>query len=356
MTSTQLRTYPYKRPQIRATLLALLSNDHIRTVSPTTRRLVERNLKAEWCVALSPPPETMHEIDEEAQLAKRMSSIALKGPTCDLRVEEIRPLRSGSLGGQSTLSVNAVADAQLQNHPSPTSSSHRGLRNKPSIAYLSESDVNLVKHDSRDSQRSIPPLPSLAVPHETYHSTRSHEDLHTSPTSYIAMSSTPQEESLASSAPEWRDSSMTTKAYPSSASAQQPSPPQKRSGLLRKRVPPPRPPKSSRSVKGSHSAPHSAPDTPSDWSAEETSVPPPSIGLSGHQHEQQQQQQQPLLHPHRHPDHQQPHYHHPPPPLGPAAPSFTGGGGIRSKFRRAPPPTPARSRRVAEIAAASATE
>lgn len=107
MTKTQLRAYPYKRAQIRATLLSLLSDDHIRPVSPTTKRLVERNLKADWCVALSPAPSDEHDVEEEAQLAKHMSAMALQDPAVQqLRMDETNPM-------SSTLSVNAVAAADL---------------------------------------------------------------------------------------------------------------------------------------------------------------------------------------------------------------------------------------------------
>ncbi len=109
MNNTQLRMYPYKRPAIRVTLLALLSDDHIRHVSPTTKRLVERNLKADWCAALSPAPADTEQLGAEARLAKEMSAMALKGPAAELRIEEARvPTAAGS-----TLSVNAVADSDL---------------------------------------------------------------------------------------------------------------------------------------------------------------------------------------------------------------------------------------------------
>ncbi|KAJ1586119.1 hypothetical protein NDA12_005040 [Ustilago hordei] len=52
LTNTQLCTYPYKRPQIRHLLDALLAHAHLRDISPTTRRLVDRCLRAEWCVEL----------------------------------------------------------------------------------------------------------------------------------------------------------------------------------------------------------------------------------------------------------------------------------------------------------------
>lgn len=49
LTNTQLRQYPHKRPQLRRVLGALISFSQYRDVDPTTRRLVERNLKGSWC-------------------------------------------------------------------------------------------------------------------------------------------------------------------------------------------------------------------------------------------------------------------------------------------------------------------
>lgn len=52
LTNTQLCTYAYKRPQIRRLLNGLLAHAHLRDISSTTRRLVQRCLRAEWCVEL----------------------------------------------------------------------------------------------------------------------------------------------------------------------------------------------------------------------------------------------------------------------------------------------------------------
>jgi hypothetical protein len=52
LTNTQLLTYPYKRDQIRQLLLGLTSNAHLRDISPTIKRLVDRCLNAQWCVDL----------------------------------------------------------------------------------------------------------------------------------------------------------------------------------------------------------------------------------------------------------------------------------------------------------------
>lgn len=53
LTNTQLSSYPYKRPQIRRLLRSMIKDSLYRgEVSPTTRRLVQRCLQAEWCVEL----------------------------------------------------------------------------------------------------------------------------------------------------------------------------------------------------------------------------------------------------------------------------------------------------------------
>ncbi|KAK7449214.1 pre-rRNA processing [Stygiomarasmius scandens] len=52
LTKTQLRSTPYKRPQILYALESLTRNSSIRDINPTTKRLVERCLSGEWCVQL----------------------------------------------------------------------------------------------------------------------------------------------------------------------------------------------------------------------------------------------------------------------------------------------------------------
>ncbi|KZW00154.1 hypothetical protein EXIGLDRAFT_639782 [Exidia glandulosa HHB12029] len=48
LTNTQLKDVPYKRAQIVHTLRCLVDHSNIRDISPTTRRLVQRCLGAEW--------------------------------------------------------------------------------------------------------------------------------------------------------------------------------------------------------------------------------------------------------------------------------------------------------------------
>ncbi|GAA5913811.1 Ldb17p [Sporobolomyces salmoneus] len=52
MTNTQMRHHPYKRPELRKILETLIRPSLYREVDPTTRRLVERNLRGSWCAGL----------------------------------------------------------------------------------------------------------------------------------------------------------------------------------------------------------------------------------------------------------------------------------------------------------------
>lgn len=74
MTKTQLRTTPYKRPQIVRTLESLIEHPEIRDVTPTTRRLVERCLSGDWCVQLR-------------KTAPKPASAALLSPALDGGIE-----------------------------------------------------------------------------------------------------------------------------------------------------------------------------------------------------------------------------------------------------------------------------
>lgn len=244
MNNTQLRMYPYKRPAIRVTLLSLLSDDHIRHVSPTTKRLVERNLKADWCAALSPASADTEQLGAEAQLAKEMSAMALKGPAAELRLEEARiPTAVGS-----TLSVNAVADADLPHlrkrgaSNSSLNPNKQGLMESPTIIQGPGFDT-LHPHGHTQSQ-----ILSRSIDRE-YRSKRS---------------------------------SSLSSQEPMTASLE---------ALPPKKVPPPRPPRLAKSM----------PSTPPELSSAD-----------------EVKQEEP------------PH----------------SGGGIRARFRRAPPPTPNRPKRT----------
>ena len=254
MNNTQLKTYPYKRDAIRATLLSLLSDDHIRNVSPTTRRLVERNLKADWCQALSPPPANDSEVEEEAKVAKEMSILALKSPSTSLlQGDDIRPSSA-----HSTMTVNAVADADLPHL----------RRNRNSKGSLKETEVG---------QTAAKELPIMLEKDFAPASGPGH-----GPDSGSILPSHNQIR-------ERRPSRGPGDLLGSSVSALS------LIGRKGRRVPPPRPPKTNKSLKGSQSQPATPPDTSAEELTEANPLP-----------------------------------------------------SIRARDRRAPPPTPSRSKRRAE--------
>ncbi|BGP01839.1 pre-rRNA processing [Rhodotorula toruloides] len=105
LTNTQLRHYPYKRQELRRVLECLIAPSYYRDCDPTTRRLVERNLRGSWCQGLR-------------------SAEAVAGG---------RSLGSDSATG-STLSVDAVAradDEAVRKHK--RKHSHRKSRRQASL-------------------------------------------------------------------------------------------------------------------------------------------------------------------------------------------------------------------------------
>ncbi|KAG8949950.1 hypothetical protein FRC03_000186 [Tulasnella sp. 419] len=52
LNNTQLKDHPYKRLQVRNMLQSLIAHGHIRDISPTMYRLVDRCLKGSWCIGL----------------------------------------------------------------------------------------------------------------------------------------------------------------------------------------------------------------------------------------------------------------------------------------------------------------
>ncbi|GAA5977691.1 hypothetical protein JCM10908_005058 [Rhodotorula pacifica] len=86
LNNTQLRQYPYKRQELRKCLESLLAGAQYRDVDPTTRRLVERNLRGTWC-------EGLRNSDGGLTPAERL-------------------LGTKEGAGASTLSVDAVAVAE----------------------------------------------------------------------------------------------------------------------------------------------------------------------------------------------------------------------------------------------------
>ena len=172
LTNTQLRHHPYKRPLLRRVLTSLIcSASSYRSVDPTTRRLVERSLKGSWCDGLTD--------DSIGEGEKRSSVRSISGSSKDSEGGKVkrgtgwssgmgrsnseesvsrtstltdRPSSVGSFslgrreGAESTLSVNAIAEAKDVGQEKASS------RRRPSI----EIDSAMVK------AKSLPLLPDDA--------------------------------------------------------------------------------------------------------------------------------------------------------------------------------------------------
>ncbi|GAA5999166.1 Ldb17p [Rhodotorula paludigena] len=110
MTNTQLRQYPYKRPELRRVLENLIAVSFYRDCDPTTRRLVERNLRGSWCQGL--------------------------------RSAEAAALGQSVNGTGSTLSVDAVARAEDETGRRKHRHHHHHRRKSKRQASLDDSTVS----------------------------------------------------------------------------------------------------------------------------------------------------------------------------------------------------------------------
>ena len=73
LTKTQLRSLPYKRPNIVRALESLVAHQDIREVSSTTKRLVARCLSGEWCVQHRATPHNVARVSAEYEMQRTES-------------------------------------------------------------------------------------------------------------------------------------------------------------------------------------------------------------------------------------------------------------------------------------------
>ncbi|KAK4050321.1 pre-rRNA processing [Microbotryomycetes sp. JL221] len=114
LTNTQLRSYSYKRPQLRRVLRSLITDSHYRRCDPTTRRLVERNLRGSWCEGLASDDTDSLSVSAGGLGERRKHSTTSlispvdKSPT--IPADQLRNrLQEGTA---SSLSIDAVAQAE----------------------------------------------------------------------------------------------------------------------------------------------------------------------------------------------------------------------------------------------------
>jgi len=152
LTKTQLRTMPYKRPQIVNVLESLIQHEHIRDVDPTTKRLVERCLGSEWCVQFRKSSITSHRT-ASLDLERRVDSPGLH--SVSVVAPSINPSNSNAL-----LTVTAPADLSAKPKSLKNSRSHENLKStpqKPPRKDLSGNPLGeTLRKGSNDSSVSLP--------------------------------------------------------------------------------------------------------------------------------------------------------------------------------------------------------
>ncbi|KAK0549749.1 pre-rRNA processing [Tilletia horrida] len=167
LTNTQLREVPYKRPQIRRLLLGLISLGHIRDVSPTTKRLVDRCLRADWCIALDQilqdgPAVVPSSSGEHEHLAIAVAKIdgaeeiQKPAPPPELRYPSSNP---------SPQPEPRYSDIQRSsNTPSPSPSTGRRRPPPPPVSNMSSPSLTTPASAYSTSPQTLAPVARLPPP------------------------------------------------------------------------------------------------------------------------------------------------------------------------------------------------
>ncbi|KAJ3823630.1 hypothetical protein F5880DRAFT_1694486 [Lentinula raphanica] len=127
LTKTQLRTVPYKRPQILYMLESLIRTSNVRDVNPTTKRLVERCLGGEWCVGL-------------------------------VRQKQIKEAQgmNGEEDKDSEISWNAAGDAPVQHNHTHTTNKTNGTRSHLGVGTSTSTSAATTSHAISSHPASAP--------------------------------------------------------------------------------------------------------------------------------------------------------------------------------------------------------
>ncbi|KAF8752101.1 hypothetical protein RHS01_07753 [Rhizoctonia solani] len=176
VTNTQLKTTPYKRAELRQTLLSLISHAHIRDVNATTRRLVERCLGAEWCRALGPidlppPPTRKAALDVPGRkgsldaYTNSGKSLSAKTSTIDLLGAQLEPvyrsasaepvlrsldrLKIGEKQQHANGSTTSLTDVAVADAPPPLPGTYSSASEPASYRHHGAEQIHVIGH-SRD--------------------------------------------------------------------------------------------------------------------------------------------------------------------------------------------------------------
>ncbi|KAH9473657.1 hypothetical protein MJO29_000724 [Puccinia striiformis f. sp. tritici] len=186
LTQTQLRSYHYKREEVRHVLLSHIKYAHLQDINATTKRLVERNLHSDWCLDLE-------------RTARSLNRPGLAGLSCErsLSVETLGSQLSGggSMAEVITSNTDSIPITQpssstvllVTHHQLPPSSSPaklqaqtpaihnpsyttpQGLRSSVVLNNLSHAFVQVTIADSSDcyeETQAIHPIASSSYPPE----------------------------------------------------------------------------------------------------------------------------------------------------------------------------------------------
>ncbi|KPV71710.1 uncharacterized protein RHOBADRAFT_56533 [Rhodotorula graminis WP1] len=125
LTNTQLRHHPYKRPELRRCLESLVAQTYYRACDPTTRRLVERNLRASWCQTLRSADAALSGLIGGSKSATGSTlSVDAVATTCDDEGAVDRPRRRKSKGSRRHASVDDSAVSYGVSPPSVVAHGH----------------------------------------------------------------------------------------------------------------------------------------------------------------------------------------------------------------------------------------
>ncbi|KAI0049544.1 hypothetical protein FA95DRAFT_1489146 [Auriscalpium vulgare] len=170
LTKTQLRNYPYKRPQILRALEQLVEHAAIRDLDATTQRLVERCLGGEWCVHLRDKAKPSSGVTAEGRIERTASpNIAHENIPATLtsatgvmvnravlnRQRSLKGSRSAEnlRGGTGPQKPPARGIEQLRHPTNESTSSLPGV----AVATADTSRVATIKRQERDRASSHPP-------------------------------------------------------------------------------------------------------------------------------------------------------------------------------------------------------
>ncbi|CUA74248.1 Protein LDB17 [Rhizoctonia solani] len=182
LTNTQLKTNPYKRPELRQTLLSLISHAHIRDVNPTTRRLVERCLNAEWCRSLGPvdlpqpqpaQPPRANSLDVHKSLSAKASTLDLlqaqvpvyRSASAEPVLRSLDKLRVGERHLPPNASTSSLADVAVADSTSgtkrtaPVPPMRRTMAPTPPLSPSKSSTYSSASDTASNGERRKPPVP-----------------------------------------------------------------------------------------------------------------------------------------------------------------------------------------------------